>query len=165
MNPDPALKSCIDSAKIFYNLIILSQLEFQARISPEILPRVLSSRSQSSVFYFYYLITLKTITSHLSDEILNDQNWQKLKLFLTCLEIQYPFSSVLPPLFSLRHVNRKLFTWNRLFIPKNYEIGFLRRTWSPDWPNVAKFLLVLNYLDIPSRLWRKQHFWIHLSRS
>ena len=58
-----------------------------------------------------------------------------------------------------------VFNWGRLFIPINHKICLLHRTWSPDWPNVGKLLLVLNYLNIPNRPSRKQHFWFRLSRS
>ena len=47
---------------------------------------------------------------------------------------------------------------------KSWNLFFLHRTWSPDWPNVAKILLVLIYLDIPNRPSWKQYFWIRLSR-
>ena len=55
--------------------------------------------------------------------------------------------------------------WSRFFNPKIRETCLLHRTWSPDWPNVAKVFIVLSYLDTPTRFSRKQHFWIRRLRS
>ena len=50
------------------------------------------------------------------------------------------------------------------FLKKNHENYLLHWTWCLDWPNVTKVLLVLNYLDIPTRPSWKHHFWLRLSR-
>ena len=69
---------------ISFTLIIWTHLDFQARFFPKTLTRVLSSRSQSLVFYFCWIVPLKIITFHPFSEVLSNQNWQKLLIVLTC---------------------------------------------------------------------------------
>ena len=123
------------------------------------------SKSQSLVFYFCCINTVKNVTSHPFSRNLSDQNWQKVLLVLRSLENQSHISSALSPSSSLQRINRKLFKWSRRLIPKNHENRLLHRIWSPHWPNVAKVIIVLNYLDIPNPTSRKQRYWIRLSRS
>ena len=141
----------IEIARSFYNLIIWTQLDFQTRFLPKILPWVLSLKSQSLVFYFCCTILLKIVTFHPFSGIPINQNWQKVLLVLTCLDNQSHISSGIPSSFPLQRVNRLLFTQSRPFIPKNHEGCLLHWASSPDWPNVAKVLLVLKYFDIPAR--------------
>ena len=60
-------------ARSSHNLMIWTQLDFRTRFSREILPRFLSSISQSLFFYFCCAILLKIINSRPLSGILVDQ--------------------------------------------------------------------------------------------
>ena len=154
----------IEVTRRSYNLVSWTHLNLRTRFSPKILTWVLSLRSKSLLFYFCGIVALKIVTYNPFSGILSDQNWQKVLLVLICLDNQSHVSSTLPPSISLQRLNRYLFSWNRLFITKKHENCLLHWIWCPDWPNVAKILLVLNYLDIITRPSLKQYFWIRLSR-
>ena len=103
-------------AKISYKLIIWNHLDIWTHFSPKKLTWVLSSTSQSSVFYFWWIILRKreAVTFHTFSEFLRDQNWQKVRLVFNLLGNQSHISSALLLLFFVQRVNQYLFIWSRL---------------------------------------------------
>ena len=81
-----------------------------------------------------------------------DQSCQKVLLVLTQLGIQTFTSSTLPTsFFPSRCQYQKLYTWSRLFVSTHLKIWYLHRSWNPNRPDVAKVILVLTYLVMPTR--------------
>ena len=97
--------------------------------------------------------------------ILMDQKCQKLLLVVTCRDIQTHNSSALLASYFSQGVNRYALTWGELFVSKYHEIYSLRRCWNADWPKMAKVLVLLSYLDIPTDLSRELQIWFPVSKS
>ena len=95
-----------------------------------------------------------------------DQSCQKVLSVLTYIGIQTFTSSTLPiAFFPSMCQSRYLCIWKRLFVSKYLKKWSVHRNWNPDRPEMAKVLLVQNYLEIPTRPFWKLQLWILVSGS
>ena len=128
----------------------------------------LSSFFKVSVFSYLLLLHNSNITFYFSCFQWNSEwpefdrkccwSWHASRINLLFLRLYFLHFSFNASIDSFLHETDGSFL-------KIMKFVFVHRTWSPDWPNVAKVLLLLNYLDVPNRASRKQHFCIRLSRS
>ena len=131
----------IEVARSSYNQIIWSQLDFEIRFSPKMLPWLLSSKSQSSVFYFSCIFLMKNVTPHPFSGILADQNWQKVLFVLTCLG-----NLIFIQLYLLHfHFNKSIHS-------------FLIEADGLSIKKIMKFVFCIGFGVLIDRIWQKLYY-------
>ena len=145
--------------------VIWAQFGFGTRVWPNQLAWFLPSTSRSKACYLFWNFPLKrncffravvswwTRNARNAIRLVMPRYWKSYFFNSTCFVFFHQIVKPYP------------FTWGGLFVFKYHEEYSLCRNRSPYWPKVAKVLLVLGSLDIPTRPSPELQIWILVSRS
>ena len=158
INCVPVFESWPEMPELF---VILAQFDVGTRVSLNQLARFLPSRSQ------LFLLVLKfSVRTHCFSPcigMLIGQKCRKMLLVLACQDLQTHFLQLYLPCFSIK-VSIDTLLLDAEYWLENIMKNIIRGEASAHWPKMAKVLL-LGYLDIPTRLSGDLQIWIFVSIS